>query len=614
MKHIVLFALIFAACSQETIHECIDSEKTLDSDCNVTKSAMLGPVIEMATPTAIAVSESGTSSIAVTFKEAVSTTLTAGSGGIVLQQSEGVSCTAAFSDVTLAGGTITLSACKGNGTVEARVVAGVLTNSDGYSNVESAPSSAVTVDNTAPTLVSLSPDSGSNAEMPTELVATFSEPVNEPAKDTVIASSTCTSGPTVSGASADETGKVWTLALDVSGCDSNQTFTAQIDPSGITDKAGNSGSGAVTTKTYSKSATGPTIAIAAPNKTHANSSASVSYKLTFTNVTSTSLTNNPAHYTLTATGSASCTATVSSVTTSGAVMTFTNCTGDGTMKFAVAAGVLEDAAGNKNAASAASATFVVDNTGPALVSSVPAHCATVPEENPDLVLTFSAAITALEASDITFTTNCFDNLEVGTITSNTDKTIWTITTVGHCYGESFTWAFAPGSVSDQAGNPATGSAVNNEVLAGPSCLAPETLVVTPDGQKQIIDVLPNDLVLSRNIERGEDEFAVVKQRTTHSAQALTTVRFAEASLTGVPQHQMFTTDGKMTMLKDVVAGKSKALTLPGTMSSLASHVETTKAANQTVYDLILAGNQNFYANGILVKSERSTDDLSLMCR
>jgi hypothetical protein len=112
--------------------------------------------------------------------------------------------------------------------------------------------------------------------------------------------------------------------------------------------------------------TPPTVTIGLPNANDANSGSTITFTVTYEEATTYSLLDTGV--TLNTTGGASCSKGVTNGTTSAPTVTLTNCTGNGTVGISIAANTAQDAAGNGNAASAASATFNVDNTAPIFTS------------------------------------------------------------------------------------------------------------------------------------------------------------------------------------------------------------------------------------------------------
>ena len=133
---------------------------------------------------------------------------------------------------------------------------------------------------------------------------------------------------------------------------------------------------------YTIDKTAPTVSISAPSVTYANSSAAISYTVTFTdaNMNISSLSNFTAltvfeHAPVTGSATINSISVPSSYTHSGNnyafSVTFNDMTGDGTLSFTVPAGTVSDNAGNTSTASSPSVAVIIDNTPPTVTIGPP---------------------------------------------------------------------------------------------------------------------------------------------------------------------------------------------------------------------------------------------------
>jgi hypothetical protein len=112
------------------------------------------------------------------------------------------------------------------------------------------------------------------------------------------------------------------------------------------------------------------VDISAPSATHANSTATVVYTLTYTDANLATVTLSNADITVNGNG-ASATHNVVPVNATTFEVHLTNITGDGTIGISVAAGTATDVAGNSAAAAGPSQVFIADNTKPVVTIGAP---------------------------------------------------------------------------------------------------------------------------------------------------------------------------------------------------------------------------------------------------
>jgi hypothetical protein len=115
----------------------------------------------------------------------------------------------------------------------------------------------------------------------------------------------------------------------------------------------------------------PTVTISSPSVTHANSTATVVYTITYADANLATVTLSNADITVNGTNGATATHNVVPVNTTMFEVHLTNTSGDGTISISVAAGTATDVAGNTAAAAGPSQTFVADNTKPVVTIAAP---------------------------------------------------------------------------------------------------------------------------------------------------------------------------------------------------------------------------------------------------
>ena len=162
------------------------------------------------------------------------------------------------------------------------------------------------------------------------------------------------------------TGSGTTRTVTISGITGDGTLGISIAAGTATDTAGNSAPASAASTTFAVDNTAPTLSIAAPSVT-GTKSGPVTYLVTYADANFASSTLGTVNITLNKGGSANGNVAVTGSGTTRTV-TISGITGDGTLGISIAAGTATDTAGNSAPASAASATFAVDNTPPVITS------------------------------------------------------------------------------------------------------------------------------------------------------------------------------------------------------------------------------------------------------
>lgn len=274
-------------------------------------------------------------------------------------------CSAVVTGSGLLSRTVTVSGCTAaSGVVGIRVLSGAALDAYGNASPDTLSSTA-TIDNTPPALAVSSPTpSMGNSTTTFEWMVTYT------GADTIsLAASHVTlvgaiQGCTKSVSVVDAT----TRKISVANCTGDGSLSLSIAANTAQDSAGNqapTATGSAVTVDNSP----PTLAISSPSPAFAKSSTSIVWTLTYTDAAVVTLSNSD--ITLVTTGTvASCTKAVGG---SGNVrtVTVTGCTGDGTVKFDVAANTAQDSFNNATVASSSN-TATIDNTVPTLAITSPA--------------------------------------------------------------------------------------------------------------------------------------------------------------------------------------------------------------------------------------------------
>ena len=440
---------------------------------NIYTVSTTGPSAALGTPSSTDFNSTGTSTLAVTYTDSPSgasalseSPLTTEGGGVTLTPITGApSCTVTVSNITTTGATIALSSCSGSGTLTAHVNAATVVDPLGNPSTVSSESAVITIDNTAPTLLTLTPATSYVNPTPSSVVATFSKAMTEFSASHFTLGGTCTTLPTKGSVTRSVGNTVATLTLSGGSCSNTQTLTVSVDPTTSADTLGNAGTGAATLHTYTVSDIGPSATLGGPSiaggYTKVNSTGSVTVPLTYTpsSLGGTTLTTGDGALTTggggvtpSFTGGASCSIAVSAITTAGATLILSSCTGNGTATVHVNAGTVEDAARNLSTVSGESASISIDNTAPTLSSTTPAT-STISAIPGTIVLTFSEAVTAVAGNFTVSSSTCSPQPTLSSISGSGTSNITVNLTGGTCTnGQTIVLTSTLSAIHDLAGN------------------------------------------------------------------------------------------------------------------------------------------------------------------
>jgi hypothetical protein len=255
-----------------------------------------------------------------------------------------------------------------------------------------------------------------------------------------------------------------------------------------TDAAGNVVASPPANNTFNVDNTPPGISVGAPSLAATNTGP-VTFTITYTGATGSTLVNG--NVTLNTTGTATGTVGVSGVSATGATVTISSITGDGSLGITIASGTASDAAGNTAPASGASATFTVDNTGP---TSTATYTKTN-VKNGDaqtITLTFNQLVTGTPKITVTAPSGTVVNNQDMTI--GADASIWT-------YNAGTTWTgngaatVTVGTATDALGNVVNSTPASNTFTVdnnAPTSTASYTKTPLKNGDAQTITLNFNE--------------------------------------------------------------------------------------------------------------------------
>ena len=402
---------------KKEVHEDPDTETPVTPTASLAAATYAGGNV--------GINSTGTATLVLTFTHADSTTLAAATGtssappaGLVVVES-GATCTdIEIVTPTTAGATITVTGCTGDGSISVQVAAGVATSSTTDTNAASTARSVV-VDNTTPTAtLAVSNATVATANGANTVTATFDERVanlsTTNANGEFEITGDCATAPTVAIAmSVNGSGNsVATATLSGGVCTDLDDVDVRLRLDNVTDRSGNAGdAGDNQDDAYVVDLAASVATLAAADYpsswTALELTTSATLDLTFTNADTLTLANGSgssgtplAGLTINETGTASCTnVDVSGITTAGATITVSGCSGDGTIEIQVDAGAVTSSEGMT---SDASGTEVVEirntETG---VTSVAVRDATTNDTSGanEVVVTFDQIIPDLDAGN-----------------------------------------------------------------------------------------------------------------------------------------------------------------------------------------------------------------------
>lgn len=308
------------------------------------------------------------------------------------------SCTASVSGSGSTSRTVTVTGCEGDGSLTLSVKSNTAQDQAGNQALAAGPSTAVTVDNTGPTLAFSAPSlTIGNSTKSFAYTLTYS------GASTLSLSSSDISfvGTDPTGCSAAVTGSgTTTRTVTITGCTGNGTLGISVLANTAQDALGNQAASNFTAANITVDNIAPTLSIGAPSLTLGNSSSTFTWVVTYSGASTYTLA--AANVTLNG-ATTSCTKTVSGTGTSRTI-TVKNCSGNGDLSISIAANTASDAAGNSAPAEGPSASVTVDNTGPAISISAPSPAVGNSSKTFSWEVTYTDATTInLVASYVTLT-------------------------------------------------------------------------------------------------------------------------------------------------------------------------------------------------------------------
>ncbi len=203
----------------------------------------------------------------------------------------------------------------------------------------------------------------------------------------------------------------------------------------------------------------PSMSLSSASLAAVNQLSSVGYQIIYTDAANVTL--SAADIILNTTGTATCSKSVSNVTSSSATVTLSSCSGNGSVSFHIAASSASNLLGGMASASPNSASFTVDNSGVStgIFNMVTGNYSSIP---PYIVITFPEIMdgSSISAADFTLGGSCSGVSISSVATSGAASTI-NLAGVGSCVsGETVILTTDMSAMSDALGN--MGSGLNTE--------------------------------------------------------------------------------------------------------------------------------------------------------
>ncbi|MBI2947256.1 MAG: hypothetical protein HYY23_06390, partial [Verrucomicrobia bacterium] len=340
--------------------------------------------------------------------------------------------------------TVTISGITGEGSLGIAIASGSASDKAGNSAAAAGPGATFTVDNTAPTVRIGAPSTTVTASSSVRYTVSYAD-ANFQSSTLTAPAVTLNKTGTANG-TLSVSGSGSTRTVTISGVTGDGTLGISIAAGTASDRVGNLAPSAGLSRTFAVGNTPPTVTISTP----ATNGNTVTYTVSYDGANGTTVTLRTNDITLSKTGSANGTVSVSG---SGNTRTITlsNLTGDGTLSFSIAAGTATDAAGNRAASAGPSEALTVDNTPPVITISAPSNAFT---RNGSITYTVIYAdenflASTLSASDVTLESSGSADGTVSVTGAGTTRTV-TISNITGAGTLDISIGF--GTATDQTGN------------------------------------------------------------------------------------------------------------------------------------------------------------------
>jgi len=452
--------------------------------------------IDTARPTAsivvadAALAAGETSLVTITFSEAVTgltsadLTVANGSIGSLSSSDGGITWTATLTPTANLTDTTNVITLDNTG----------VANAAGNAGTGTTDSNTYAIDTARPTASIVVADAALAAGETSLVTITFSEAVT----GLTSADLTAENG-SISSLSSSDGGTTWTATLTPTADVTNTTNVVTLDNTGVTDAAGNAGTGTTDSNTYEIDTVRPTATIVVADTALAAGETSlltITFSEAVTGLTSADLT--------VANGSIGSLSSSDGGTTWTATLTPTANVTDTTNVVSLDNTGVANAAGNVGTGTTDSNTYAIDTVRPT-ASIVVADTALAAGETSLVTITFSEAVTGLTSADLTMA-----NGSIGSLSSSDGGITWTatLTPTAALTDTTNVITLDNSGVTDAAGNAGTGNTDSNNyaldtarptasiVVADTALAAGETSLVTITFSEAVTGLTSADLTVA----------------------------------------------------------------------------------------------------------------------
>ncbi|MGJ8639704.1 MAG: beta strand repeat-containing protein [Opitutaceae bacterium] len=364
---------------------------------------------------------------------------------------------------------LTLNGITGDGPLQFRLRANQITDLAGNHLPIDPFNRYLLIDNTAPTVTSITPAStdSTNADSH-DFAIVFDESVSnfDTFADLVVSGAATATGATFSGS-----GDTYTVTL--TGISGNGSLALAVNTSSdVTDTAGNALASSPTSSAATIDNIAPTVTSITPASTDSTNADSLAFAIVFDEPVS----NFDAFADLVVSGATTATGATFSGSESNYTVTLTGISGDGSLALAVnTSSDVTDSAGNALASSPTSSAVTIDNTAPTVTSITPASTDSTNADSLAFAIVFDEPVSNFDA---------FADLVVSGATTATGATFsgsgdtYTVTLTGISGDGSIVLAVSTSSdVADSAGNALASSPTSTAVTI--DNIAPTVTSITP---------------------------------------------------------------------------------------------------------------------------------------
>ncbi|MBI2422402.1 MAG: right-handed parallel beta-helix repeat-containing protein [Candidatus Hydrogenedentes bacterium] len=322
------------------------------------------PTLSIGAPSA-AETKSGPVTFTVDYTGASNVTLA--NGDVTLNKTGTANGTVAVSGAGTSTRTVTISGITGDGTLGIALASGTAADTVNNLAASAGPSATFNVDNTGPSVSIGAPSLAETNSGPVTFAIDYTGASNVTlANGDVTLSTTGTANGTIAVSGAGTA----TRTVTISGITGDGALGISLASGTASDSLGNLAASAGISSLFTVDNTPPEMTIGAPSVL-ATKSGPVTYTINYTSASVISLDNGDVTLNKTGTANGTIAVTGTGIGTVTRTVTISGITGDGALGISLASGTATDDVDNLAAPAGPSATFIVDNTAPAVSIGAP---------------------------------------------------------------------------------------------------------------------------------------------------------------------------------------------------------------------------------------------------